>query len=231
MFERMPRGLQRRETFENVVPIDVRDAQRHARTGAKHLERTREPRGIKAAGVRDDLQPALRDRSHMRTQLLDEIIGVSATRVRFIPSRKPRERNLREIVAHQHVDRIAGHHLIERGIPIAEISREVRDPNGTFTHPVVDKLRGRCSPSRELLPLADAPFEAKRLDELLSNFRPESELSRVNQLGTRGPMTSQLAGTSVMKTRMTKSCFMPTPWFVRESRRGLGIPSSATPRR
>jgi thiamine biosynthesis lipoprotein len=37
--------------------------------------------------------------------------------------------------------------------------------------------------------IADALREAKRLDELLSNFRPESELSRVNQLGTRGPMT------------------------------------------
>jgi thiamine biosynthesis lipoprotein len=37
--------------------------------------------------------------------------------------------------------------------------------------------------------IADALREAKRIDALLSNFRPESELSRVNQLGTRGPMT------------------------------------------
>jgi len=37
--------------------------------------------------------------------------------------------------------------------------------------------------------IADALGEAKRLDGLLSNYRPESELSRVNRLGSRGPMT------------------------------------------
>ena len=37
--------------------------------------------------------------------------------------------------------------------------------------------------------IAHALGEAKRLDGLLSNYRPESELSRVNRLGSRGPMT------------------------------------------
>jgi thiamine biosynthesis lipoprotein len=37
--------------------------------------------------------------------------------------------------------------------------------------------------------IADALREAQRLDGLLSNYLPESELSRVNRLGTRGPMT------------------------------------------
>ena len=39
------------------------------------------------------------------------------------------------------------------------------------------------------LAIADALKEAKHLDCLLSNYRPESELSRVNRLGSRGPMT------------------------------------------
>jgi FAD:protein FMN transferase len=37
--------------------------------------------------------------------------------------------------------------------------------------------------------IAAALREAKRLDGLLSNYRPESELSRVNRLGARGCMT------------------------------------------
>jgi FAD:protein FMN transferase len=37
--------------------------------------------------------------------------------------------------------------------------------------------------------IADSLREAKRLDGLLSNYRPESELSQVNRLGTRGLMT------------------------------------------
>jgi thiamine biosynthesis lipoprotein len=37
--------------------------------------------------------------------------------------------------------------------------------------------------------IADALSEAKRLDGLLSNYLLEGELSRVNQLGTRGSMT------------------------------------------
>ena len=36
--------------------------------------------------------------------------------------------------------------------------------------------------------IAHALREAKRIDGLLSNYRPESELSQVNQLGARGPM-------------------------------------------
>jgi len=39
------------------------------------------------------------------------------------------------------------------------------------------------------LAIDDALKEAKRLDCLLSNYRPESELSRVNRLGSRGAMT------------------------------------------
>ena len=37
--------------------------------------------------------------------------------------------------------------------------------------------------------IAEALEEARRLDRLLSNYRPESELSRVNRLASRGPIS------------------------------------------
>jgi len=37
--------------------------------------------------------------------------------------------------------------------------------------------------------IGDALKEVNRLDRLLSNYRPESELSRINQLGSRGPVS------------------------------------------
>ncbi len=39
------------------------------------------------------------------------------------------------------------------------------------------------------LAIAEALNEAKRIDELLSNYRPDSELSRVSRLGAHGPLT------------------------------------------
>lgn len=60
--------------------------------------------------------------------------------------------------------------------------------------------------------IAEAFRETKRLDGLLSNYRPESELSRVNQLGSRGPVTIsrelfQFLSTCIAYSRASEGTF------------------------
>ena len=81
--------------------------------GEEPFQGTCESRGIEAAGVRDDFAAALGNRGRVGPKLVDEIIGITATRVRTIARRERRERNLREVIAHENVDRIAAHHLVD----------------------------------------------------------------------------------------------------------------------
>jgi FAD:protein FMN transferase len=66
----------------------------------------------------------------------------------------------------------------------------LRAEGGTYCMGTIFNIVAYGTHSRHLeLALAEALGEARRLDEMLSNYRPESVLSQVNRVGCQGPVS------------------------------------------
>src|SRR5581483_8681912 len=127
-------GLERREVREDVVALDVRDAGGDAELLREAGRLRGEPRRVQAAGVDDDLDPALDARPEHLFQLAEERLGVAGARALHAVLEQDHERQLGEVVAGQDVDRAALDHLARGAQAVAVEAAAIRDAKHGVAH-------------------------------------------------------------------------------------------------
>ena len=118
---------QRRLLLAQIVTLHHHDAQRNAGRLRRGAQRACARVGIHATGVRQQLDPTLGDLRKMRRDIGDEVRRIAGAAILDARTGHQRQRQLREIVEHQHVDIAALHQLLDADGAVAPKGRGAAD--------------------------------------------------------------------------------------------------------